>query len=102
MSEGDKVLVIVHHFPFALVSICGPYNYISAPEPELGVWFRHFRRIDSSSVKYYADLVTNVRSWEQYRMTDTISVLKSTDGQSYRLIDDWSAQTAQAQSLGDP
>jgi hypothetical protein len=90
MDAGDKVLIIVHHFPFALCTVAGDYNYIRNPEPELGVWFRHFRRIDSSKTKYYADLVTNVRSWEQYKMTDAISVLEDPTSKSYKLIDTWS------------
>jgi len=28
MAEEDRVLIIVHHFPFALVRVAGPYNYI--------------------------------------------------------------------------
>jgi hypothetical protein len=89
MQVGDRVLVIVHHFPFALVTVSGEYNYISAPEPALGVWFRHFRRIDPAITAYYADRHTNAREWEQYRMTDTISSLKDPDGQSISLIRDW-------------
>lgn len=27
MSVGDKVLIIVHHFPFAVVTVDGEYNY---------------------------------------------------------------------------
>src|SRR5688572_23109023 len=75
MAVGDRVLIIVHHFPFALVTVSGDYNYIRSPEPELGVWFRHFRRVDPSRTMYYADRVTNVSRWDQYRMTDTISIL---------------------------
>ncbi|HEY1746903.1 MAG TPA: hypothetical protein VGG11_09100 [Xanthobacteraceae bacterium] len=26
MREGDLVLVVAHHFPFALVRVAGPYN----------------------------------------------------------------------------
>lgn len=92
MAAGDRVLVIVHHFPFALTTVSGEYNYIGAPDPNLGIWFRHFRRIDLDATVYFADRMTNVRQWEQYRMTDTISSLKSEDGQSFRLIDEWSRQ----------
>jgi len=73
MSIDDKVLIIVHHFPFAVVTASGDYNYIRRTEPELGVWFRHFRRI--KDVVYFIDYQTNARSWEQYIMTDTISIL---------------------------
>jgi hypothetical protein len=91
MKSGDRVLIIVHHFPFALVTVDGDYSYISAPEPELGVWFRHFRRINKSLTSYFGDRLTNVRQWDQYTMTDTISVLKDPDGQSNRLIRGWVA-----------
>lgn len=87
MSQGDLVLVIVHHFPFALATVAGPYNYIREPAPELGVWFRHFRRVEP--VRYYADHVTDVRKWEQLTMTDTISPLYDQAGKSFRLIDGW-------------
>src|SRR5947209_3693561 len=51
MRIGDFVLVISHHFPFALVKVAGPYNYIRNPVPEIGVWFRHFRRV--KDIRYY-------------------------------------------------
>jgi hypothetical protein len=60
MKIGDRVLIIAHHFPFALVRIAGPYNYIRAKAPEIGVWFKHFRQV--KDVMYYADFVTNARS----------------------------------------
>jgi hypothetical protein len=87
MALGDKVLIMLHHFPFALVAVSGPYNYIKTPEPEIGVWFRHFRRVDE--VKYFADLVTNAASWEPITMTDTISPLKDPNSKSYKLIQGW-------------
>jgi hypothetical protein len=89
MDIGDLVLIIVHHFPFALVIISGDYNYIKQPVPEIGVWFRHFRRIDRSKTKYFADKITNVQSWEQFKMTDTISPLNDPTSKSCRLIDEW-------------
>lgn len=88
MQIDDKVLIIVHHFPFALVTVAGEYNYIARPEPELGVWFRHFRRV-APDVRYFADYVTNAASWEQYTMTDTISPLRDPGSKSYRLIEEW-------------
>lgn len=91
MSIGDRVLVIVHHFPFALVTVSGEYNYIRETEPALGVWFRHFRRIDRDQTQYFADRLTDVRKWEQYKMTDTISILNSASGKSYKLIREWSS-----------
>ena len=45
MAVDDPVLIIVHHFPFALAIVDGNYNYIKSTAPELGVWFRHFRKI---------------------------------------------------------
>jgi len=44
MEVGDWVLLFTHHFPFALARVAGPYNYIRSAAPEIGVWFRHFRR----------------------------------------------------------
>ena len=88
MREGDLVLIVAHHFPFALARIAGPYNYIRSHDSNLGVWFRHFRHVDG--VRYYADFRTNAREWERTVMTDTISVLRQTDSISYRLIDEWS------------
>jgi hypothetical protein len=89
MSVGDKVLVVAHHYPCALVEVVGDYNYIRRPEEELGVWSRHFRKI--KTLGYYSDLVTNPAQWEQTTMTDTISVLKDKEGASYRLIQRWLA-----------
>jgi hypothetical protein len=91
MERGDKVLVSVHHFPFALVTVAGDYNYMASPEPQLGVWFRHFRRIERSATRYYADRITNAKAWQSITMTDTISILKDPTKQSYQLIDSWTA-----------
>ncbi len=84
MSPEDKVLIIAHHFPFALVTIDGDYNYLRRAEPKLGVWFNHFRRIKDPI--YFSDFNTNSKSWEQYTMTDTISILKDQNSKSYQLI----------------
>ena len=88
MHVGDRVLIIAHHFPFALATVAGDYNYIRFPAAELGVWFRHFRRV--KDVRYYGDFVTNAHSWEGIKMTDTISPLRDPSSKSYRLIEDWS------------
>ncbi|MCP4706736.1 MAG: hypothetical protein GY865_19230 [candidate division Zixibacteria bacterium] len=85
MDIGDKVLIIVHHYPFAVVTVDGEYNYIRNPEPELGVWFKHFRRIKKPI--FFSDFKTNSKSWEQYVMTDTISILKDKNSKSFKLID---------------
>jgi hypothetical protein len=88
MQEHDHVLIICHHFPFVLVRVAGPYNYIRAAAPELGVWFRHFRKID---IRYYADYVTNAHQWARIIMTDTIAPLRDENTASYRLITEWLA-----------
>ena len=87
MKIGDTVLIITHHFPFALATISGEYNYIRKKAPELGVWFRHFRKV--KDVKYYADYVTNANSWQQITMTDTISPLRDPGSLSFELIEEW-------------
>ena len=91
MAAGDTVLIIAHHFPFALVTIHGEYNFIRSTAPELGVWFRHFRKI--RDVRYYADLVTNAQMWERITMIDTISPLRDPTSLSYRLIEEWLQRT---------
>ncbi len=85
MQIGDKVLIISHHFPVALVTVDDDYNYMRRAEPKLGVWFRHFRRI--KNVVYYADFKTNAKAWEQYIMTDMISILKDKNSKSCKLIE---------------
>lgn len=90
MKIGDKILIIAHHFPYAMVTVAGDYNYIARREIELGIWFRHFRRI--KDVRYYADHKTNVRAWDQLRMVDAFSSLKPTS-QSYQLMKEWERAT---------
>jgi hypothetical protein len=87
VSIGDRVLIIAHHFPFALATISGEYNYIRSCAPEIGVWFRHFRQVEE--VKYYGDYKTDARTWEQLKMTNTISPLWDTTSKSYQLIERW-------------
>jgi len=87
MASGDRVLIIAHHFPFALVTVDGPYNFIREPVTELGVWFRHFRKV--KDVRYYADFITNARSWESITMVNTISPLRDQNSKSYKLIESW-------------
>jgi len=89
MKRGDRVLIIVHHFPFALVTVAGRYNYIARRDPQMGVWFRHFRRINRKKTRYFADRYTNARKWQPHTMTDAISPLKKETGQSYRSIESW-------------
>lgn len=90
MKINDTVLIIAHHFPFALVTVAGEYNYIRSKAPELGVWFRHFRKV--KNVRYYGDFVTNANSWQSITMTDTISPLRKADSLSYQLIEEWKKQ----------
>lgn len=92
IAEEDHVLIVVHHFPFALVQVAGPYNYIASPEKDLGVWFRHFRRIHKERTLYYADKVKNAQDWEPINMPATLGSLVSPDTKSYRLIEEWLRQ----------
>lgn len=87
MVEGDRVLLFTHHFPFAMARVAGPYNYIRSIAPEIGVWFRHFRRVDD--IRYYGDLVTNARTWEPLVMTATLTPLRRSDSGSYQIIEQW-------------
>jgi hypothetical protein len=87
MAIGDRVLIIVHHFPFAIATIAGDYNYIRERAPEIGVWFRPFRRVEK--VEYYGDRITDAKRWERIKMTDTISPLRSASSKSYKLISSW-------------
>lgn len=94
MAVGDRVLVVVHHFPFALALVAGKYNYIRSISPEIGVWFRHFRRVDD--IRYYGDLTTDAHKWQQTKMTDTICPLRDPNSKSYRLIESWLAKYGRA------
>lgn len=94
MAVDDIVLIVAHHFPFALATIAGEYNYILQPVPEIGVWFRHFRKI--REVHYYADFVTNAHKWEKLTMTDAIAPLRDPQSISYRLIEDWRRRIGRA------
>jgi hypothetical protein len=87
MKIGDEVLVVVHHYPFALARVSSDYLYVTNRVPEIGVWFRHFRRVER--VWYYSDHVTNPKQWKKLVMTDTISILNDPESKSYRLIADW-------------
>jgi hypothetical protein len=98
MQERDKVLVFVHHFPFALATVDGEYNYIRAHAPEIGVWFRHFRRV--KDVTYFGDVIeTDARKWEQIRMTATITPLRKSSTQSWKLIERWLRKIEQSTTV---
>jgi hypothetical protein len=87
MAVGDRVLLFAHHFPLALVRVAGEYNYIRNIAPEIGVWFRHFRKIDD--VRYYGDFVTNAKTWESLVMTATLTPLRDSNSSSYQIIERW-------------
>jgi hypothetical protein len=87
MREGDRVLIFVHNFPFALVTVEGPYNYIREIAPEIGVWFRHFRRV--KDISYYGDVQTDARKWEWIPMPATIMPLRDPSGDCRELIENW-------------
>jgi hypothetical protein len=87
MKVGDRVLLSVHHFPFALVRISGKYNYIRSKVPELGVWFRHFRSVDE--IGYYGDWIKDARKWKRIPMTATVTPLRKQNTKSYGLIEHW-------------
>jgi hypothetical protein len=91
MAEGDHVLVFCHHYPFALARVDGPYNYIRTPVPQIGVWFRHFRKV--TDVRYYSDFRTNASKWEPIVMTATLTPLRSSDSASQQLVDEWLASS---------
>ncbi|MCW1917042.1 hypothetical protein OJ996_25860 [Luteolibacter sp. GHJ8] len=85
MAIGDRVLIMAHHFPLAVCTVAGEYNYIRHTSEDLGIWFRHFRRVEQ--VIFYGDAATNAHSWPRIVMTDTISPLHDPNSQSYRLIE---------------
>ena len=87
MDVDDRVLLFTHHFPFALVRVAGPYNYIHTIAPEIHVWFRHFRKVND--IRYYGDLATNAHNWESIKMNATITPLRRRNLASYQLIERW-------------
>ena len=87
MKVDDRVVLFTHHSPLALVRVTGEYNYIRDIAPEMGVCFRHFRKIDD--VRYYGDYVTDARRWEYIPMTGTIDPLRDPKSRTYRLIEEW-------------
>ncbi len=91
MAVGDHVLIFSHHYPFALARVAGEYNYIRERVPEIGVWFRHFRRVED--VRYYGDFRTNASAWEPITMTATLTPLRNSDTASRKIIDEWLAAT---------
>jgi hypothetical protein len=86
MDADDKVLIMVHNRPFAVVTVAGEYNYIRRTEPKLDVWFRHFRSIKDPI--YFSDFVVGKGEWlqENFVMPNTIQPLNNPDKISYRLI----------------
>jgi hypothetical protein len=102
MAVGDKVLIIVHHCPFAVVTVAGEYNYIKKSEPELKIWFRHFRKIKNPI--YFSDFAVGNGKWlrsTEIQMPLTLQRLVSTDTLSYTLIQDmiaWYDQSLQQEA----
>ena len=94
MAVGEWVLLFAHHYPFAMARVAGPYNYIRERQSQIGVWFRHFRRVED--VRYYADFATNPKDWERLVMTATITPLRAADSGSVRLIERWLASATTA------
>lgn len=92
MQVGDLVLVIVHNRPFALATIASDYRYTSAPQEEFGVWFRHYRRVERKTLRFYFDHVVSVKDWELFTMTDAIAPLHDPNSKSYQLIESWRAE----------
>jgi hypothetical protein len=89
MKVDDRVLIIVHNFPFALCRVAGDYNYVRDVPAELPIWFRHFRRVDE--VWYYGDLRKDPGAWEKNVMVSAIGRLRDEDKPSYALIREWIA-----------
>lgn len=96
MQVGDKVLVLVHQYPFAVATIDSDYYYLRTPAaaddtnlvfPVLGVWFNHFRRV--RDVKYYADWVKDPLAWEKFHKCATIQRITDPECASYKLIESW-------------
>lgn len=73
MADGDKILIVAHHYPFAFATVSSDYFYITKIQKELNVWFRHFRRV--KNVKFVGDILTNPKKLPRIPMTDTISSL---------------------------
>jgi hypothetical protein len=90
MEVGDPVLLFAHHYPFALVRVSGPYNYIRSRAPEIGVWFRHFRAVED--IRYYGDYVTNAATWERLVMTATLTPLRDPNSSSFQIIRRWAGE----------
>jgi hypothetical protein len=92
MARGDNVLIFVHHFPFALVTIAnnesGDYNYIRRRAPEIGVWFRHFRGVERP-VRFYADFQKDSTKHQRIEMLDTIQPLRDPNSKSHQLMEEW-------------
>jgi hypothetical protein len=97
MEVGDWVLLFTHHFPFALARIAGPYNSIRSTAPEIGIWFRHFRRVDE--IRYYGDFTTNARNWESITMTATLTPLREPGSASFQLIERWLSAAGSATAV---
>lgn len=90
IQKGDFILVMSHHYPFALVQVEEGYNYIKKPVHELGIWFNHFVRIDKLATRYYSDYITNPANWTKIVAIMTLQKLVKTDTLSYAVIEEMS------------
>jgi hypothetical protein len=93
---GDKVLVLVHHHPFALATIASDYYYLRAKtlaerEELFGVWCNHIRRV--RDIRYYSDWVKDPNNWESFHKCPTIQKLVDPQSASYKPIQRWLEQT---------
>ncbi|WCL50760.1 hypothetical protein [Leptospira sp. GIMC2001] len=86
IEPGDFILIMSHHFPYALVKVTEGYNYIKKPVPELGIWFNHFVRVEKKFTKYYSDFITNPKDWQNITTTMTIQKLINIDTISMKVI----------------
>jgi hypothetical protein len=87
MKPGDIVLVFVHNYPFALLKVKSKYHYITSSIPEIGIWPKHFRRVEL--LQYYHDYIKDPRKWKKNTMTETLTPLRDRSKSTYLLINEW-------------
>ncbi|WP_061243625.1 hypothetical protein [Leptospira interrogans] len=87
ITYNDYILIFHHNIPFALITEIGNYNYLKEVIPEMGIWFRHFRRF--KKISYFNDVYKQGKD-EHYKITmaNTISEA-SEDTKTVELIKDW-------------
>ncbi len=87
MKPLDIVLIYVHNYPFALLKVKSKYYYTTSSIPEIGIWPRHFRRVEL--LQYYSDYIKNPRKWKKSTMTETLTPLRDKNKSTYILISGW-------------